>query len=237
MNLDFLKIPYFNFLIIGFFIFIIINLSFLDILFLTSNNKEVKKEAIETPLLTKLIPETSSPKTSILDLSCPASCTSQIYQATSSIKLAQSTPTISPSATPTPLPMLTAAPTAQPVFIVKEFFVPLGSGSSSASDWTDIGGVSAYVDSNQYGQIKNVVFEASVHIPTGNETAYVRLYNATDKHPVWYSDVSIEGGIGKLLTSKSISLDSGNKLYQVQMKTSLSYPAILDQARIHITTN
>lgn len=119
---------------------------------------------------------------------------------------------------------------------VKEFFISFGSGSNGTDDWADLSGIQAYIDSSQYSQIKSVVFEASVRIPTGNEIAYVRLFNVTDKHPVWFSDVSLEGGTPKLLFSKPITLDTGNKLYQVQMKTSLKYTAILDQARLHITT-
>jgi len=117
----------------------------------------------------------------------------------------------------------------------KEFFISFGSGSSSSSSWEDVQGLQAYVDKASYPSIKSVVFEASMIIPTGNETAYVRLYNVTDKHPVWNSELSLDGGTGKLLTSPKITLDSGKKLYQVQMKTSLKYPATLNQARLHIT--
>ena len=235
MNFSFIKVSSFNFFLIGITVLIIINLSVLDIFLLKNNDSITKKETIETPLLTKLIPENSQTLKPSSPLSCPESCTSQIYQATSSIKLAQLASTIVPTSTPIPTP--TILPTVPPSSVVKEFFIPLGSGSSTASDWTDVGGVSANIDNSQYGQIKNVTFEASVYIPTGNETAYIRLYNVTDKHPVWYSDLFLEGGIAKLLVSKPISLDSGNKLYQVQMKTSLQYQAVLSQARIHITTN
>ncbi len=118
----------------------------------------------------------------------------------------------------------------------KEFFIPLGSGAGASKDWSDVSGAQAYVDSSMYGEIKTVVFEPSVFIPTGNQTVWIRLYNATDKHPVWYSEVSMDGGLQKLLFSQNINLDQGNKLYQVQMKTSLGYISNLEQARIHITT-
>ena len=130
-----------------------------------------------------------------------------------------------------------AKTTVDAVSQTKEFFVPFGSGSNATSDWEDVPGLKAYIDSTKYSSIKTVVLEASVRIPTGNEKAYVRLFNETDKHPVWFSDVSLEGGTAQLLVSSPITLDSGNKLYKVQMKTSLKFNAILDQARIHITTN
>lgn len=118
-----------------------------------------------------------------------------------------------------------------------EYYVALGSGSNSTSDWADVGGASAYVDSSKYGHIQKVTFEASVIIPTGNQTAYARLFNKTDQHPVWFSDVSLQGGQAQLLISSPITLDSGQKLYQVQMKTQLQFPANLTQSRIHILTS
>ncbi len=105
-----------------------------------------------------------------------------------------------------------------------------------SDDWQDVTGLTAIVDITNYSQIKKVTFEASVHIPAANERAFVRLFNATDKHPVWFSEVSLEGGDTKLMVSPPITLDSGAKTYQVQMKTSLKYQAILDQSRIHIVT-
>lgn len=118
----------------------------------------------------------------------------------------------------------------------KEFFIPLGSGTNSTDDWTDVPGVAAAINPANYNGVRKVTFEASLRIPTGNERAYVRLYNVTQKHPVWYSDLSLEGGDAKLLVSPAISLDSGSNTYQVQMKTTLKFPALLDQARIRIMT-
>ncbi len=145
-----------------------------------------------------------------------------IYEATASLKLSNQTET-------------QKTPVASGGTAVKEYFITFGSGSSAADDWADVTGLSAYVDSTQYGRIKSVTFEASVFIPTGNERAYVRLFNATDKHPVWFSEVSLEGGQSQLLISQPITLDPGNKLYQVQMKTSLKYQANLAQSRLRIS--
>lgn len=173
------------------------------------------------------ITEVSSSKTQstpkpIDENSCPVSCISQIKEATASIKLVQ----------PTPLPQ----PQTVSQSISGEFFIPLGSGTNSTDDWVDLPNAQEYIDSTKYGRIKTVTFEVTVRIPTGNQTGYVRLYNATDKHPVWFSEVSWEGGGTKSLISKPITLDSGSKLYQVQMKTSLKFQAILDKAWVHITS-
>lgn len=159
------------------------------------------------------------------NLICPQNCINQIYEATTSSKIVQQ---------PTPTSEVTRTP--ESTTAVKEFFIPFGSGSSLAGDWEDIRGIQATIDTDNYPELKSVTFEASVRIPTGNEIAYIRLYNVTDKHPVWASEVSLEGGTPKLLISKPITLDPGSKLYQVQMKTSLKFQAIFDQARLHIVT-
>lgn len=153
--------------------------------------------------------------------SCSTACLSEIRLATASSKTVTSSQGIYQ-------PLQTQS--------VKEFFVPFGSGSNNTDEWTDVLGLSSYIDSTSYTSLKQAVFEAAVHIPTGNEIVYVRLFNTTDKHPVWFSEVSHEGGGAKLLVSKPITLDLGNKQYQVQMKTSLKFTALLDQARVHITT-
>lgn len=135
-------------------------------------------------------------------------------------------------------PTATVAPNSLSVTSqVTEFFVPLGSGQSSADIWTNVPGLIANVNSKAYGNIDKVVFEASLNTPTGNQQAWVRLYNNTAKHPVWNSEMSITGGSPQFLVSNPITLDPGVNQYQVQMMTQLKYPTILDVARIHIYTN
>lgn len=174
--------------------------------------KTVPAATVDNPVLPSGIPEALT--------SCPQSCLSRIYEATASLKLSA------------PVSQKETTVTSQ----IKEIMITLGSGSSKAGDWEDINGVSAYIDSSKYGKIKSVIFEASVLIPNGNQGVYVRLFNTTDKHPVWFSEVYHEGGITKLLISPPLTLDSGNKLYQVQMKTTLKDLANLNQSRIRITT-
>ncbi len=159
---------------------------------------------------------------------CTSNCVSKIYetihQATASLSLSR------PQSK-----TINLEPTSSDGATIKEVYVAFGSGTNSTDDWTNVSGLALYVDNTQYGKIKNVTFEASLFIPTGNEKAYARLYNVTDKHPVWYSEISLEGGASQLLISQPITLDDGNKLYQVQMKTSLKYQANITQARLHIT--
>lgn len=194
------------------------NMIFLDFYILGNNIVRVaEKEKISLASPSQIATQPDKGST------CPAKCLLAISNATASANI-------------TPSPIVNNESSLRTASSVKEYFIPLGSGTSSSDDWADVSGAQSYIDSLQYGAIKKVTFEASVHIPTGNQTAYIRLYNETDKHPVWYSDLSLSGGTPQLLISNSITLDIGNKLYQVQIKTQLKYPAVLDQARIHITT-
>jgi hypothetical protein len=126
---------------------------------------------------------------------------------------------------------------SQTVSGAEEYYITLGTGTVTSNTWVDVGGASAYIDSSKYENIQTVTFEASVVIPTGNQTAYVQLYNATAQHPVWFSQVSLQGGQPQLLISQPITLDPGSNLYQVQMMTQLQYPAVLTQSRVHIITS
>lgn len=196
---------------------VLINLLFLDAVILNGQKTEIIERTVSVPVASN---------------ACPTSCLSEISKAAKDAALS-----IKPLITSAPTPTTKSSVSSQTSSSVKEFFVPFGTGSNSSDDWTEVAGLRASLDPANYGSIKTVVLEATVRIPTGNETAYVRLYNATDKHPVWFSDVSLDGGTAQLLISKPITLDSGNKTYSVQMKTSLKYPAFLDQSRLHIITN
>lgn len=152
------------------------------------------------------------------------------------------TPT--PIPTQEPSPSLDIPPTSIPIVqnpivqtnsSIKELFVPLGSGQTDHTDWTDISGALGYIDSSAYTNIKKTVLEATVSIPNGNETAWIRLFNKTDGHPVWNSETSWGGGNVQFIISHPISLDTGNKLYQVQVKNQLPSSAVVTNARMHIT--
>lgn len=155
-------------------------------------------------------------------------------------KITEITQSITPTLTPVPTLIKTQVQNTQTQValpVIKEYFVPLGIGQSTASDWTDVPGAQSYVDNTSYPSIKQVIFEAAVHTPTGNQTAWIRLFNKTDGHPVWFSEMSWSGGDQQFLSSQPISLDTGSKLYIVQMKTQLQSASILDNAKIYIKIN
>jgi len=195
-----------------------VNLAYLDILIIHLLNKTNEAPNVAVQSVTSLQK----------DLSCPQSCLSAMQNLST---------TSAQSITTTNAPQTAVSPPRVQASAVREFFVPFGSGSGAATDWTDITGLAATIDTTNYTRMKSVVFETTVRIPTGNQTASVRLFNVTDKHPVWFSDISVEGGVTQLAVSPAVTLDLGNKTYQVQLKTSLGSETFIDQARLHIVTN
>jgi|SRR3989344_2531087 len=214
---------------------IVSNLIILDIKIF--KEKPVEEKVVVSQNKEDIVAKTKEEKAgvNVVDNLCPNSCLDKISEATESIKTIQAQVNEINKQKQTVSNQNQSQQTVTSSQ-VKEYFIAFGSGSNNTEDWADVSGLQVYVDSTQYGKIKSVTFEASMRIPTGNEVAYARLFNVTDKHPVWFSEVSLEGGTPQLLISQPVAFDSGRKLYQVQMKTSLKYTAILDQARLHITT-
>jgi len=198
-------------------IFLFLNVFAIDAWILNVGNvQDLKKlEVNKQPTSTK--PITTSVQ------ACPQSCITYIEEAT--------------AASPIPEVEAPAGGTQQASSQIREFFVPIGSGTNSSEDWEDVPGLQVIVDTAQYGKIKNAYFEAAVYVPSGNQIVHVRLYNATDKHPVWYSELAFpNANTSQQLTSDNITLDQGNKAYKVQMKTQLKIPASLNSSRIRILT-
>ena len=141
-----------------------------------------------------------------------------------------------PVAVATSCPVVTFIPTpTMPLTKVsREYYIPLGSGSTKSSDWEDLNGVEAVIDMNNYPNPKSIIFETSMYIPTGNGEVKAKLYNVTDQHDAWSSEVTSSGSTSQRNEANNISLAPGRKLYRVMMKSSMSYPAILDSARLKI---
>ena len=179
------------------------------------------KEVIVTPTEALTTPgEETSPDLDQSATTCPTSCLKAIEEATSGLEAANST---------------TQPSTNQPA--VKEIYIPLGSGSTMSQDWVEMAGVEAVVDSANYPNVKEIIFEAVLKIPSANGKVYAKLYDVNNKHDVWFSEVNSEGPIAYRAESAPISLSSGRNLYRVKMKTSMGYEAVLDSARIKIVLN
>ncbi len=117
---------------------------------------------------------------------------------------------------------------------VKEYYIPLGSGTTSGQDWTDLPGVEAYVAPTNYGKIKEMYFEAGIRIPSGNGRVYARLKNVTDNNGLFESEVYRDGNTTGMLSSGKLPIPTTTKLYRVQMKSTLGVEVNVDSARIKI---
>ena len=197
------------FLTVLFFLFLI-NLAVLDFV-IFSRSKEV---ALIQPVATTE-PEkaaVTSTMTPDKDEACPASCLQAISEASDAVGASG---IVSQTG-------------------VKEFYIPLGSGSTKSRDWVELAGVEAVIDSANFPNVKSVIFEASLRIPTANGRVYAKLYDVTAKHDVWYSEVWVEGSTSYRAESANINLSSGRHLYRLMMKSTMGYEALLDSARIKI---
>jgi len=208
-------------------IIVLVNLVFLDIKVFEQEEKESVEVFIPQPsnissqaVLPSITQEASSqlPIVEKETSFCPASCLEKIEEATRSINL------------PTPKTVVQRIPETS----VKEFYVPLGSGSSSATTWEEIKNAEAYFDPQSYGKIKSITFEALMRIPTANGRVYARLYNVDDKIGLTETEVWVEGSTGVRVESSSFSLPQGKKLYRVQLKSTMGYEAVLDLGRLKI---
>jgi hypothetical protein len=117
---------------------------------------------------------------------------------------------------------------------VREFYIPLGTGSTNSQEWVDLPGVEANVAPSNYGSIKEMYFEASLRIPNGTGRAYARLKNVTDNTSLIESEVFREGSSTGLISSGKIPIPQATKLYRVQVKSTLGTEMKLDNARIKI---
>lgn len=154
-----------------------------------------------------------------IDSCYPFSCPDLIKQATESL-----------------VPKTVIDKPAQSTSRAGEFYITFGSGQLKADEWEDVPGLAVYIDNTKYGNIKKVTFEVSMKILNAHGTSFARVFNATDNHPVWASEISTESDKSQLIVSSLITLDSGNKLYKVQLKNTVKEVTIIDQARIRIIT-
>lgn len=203
------------------------NLGFLDWQIVKEKKRISEDNAttvLPTPTTTFKIQESSpsgeavEPPTSGEE-NCPQACLLAIDKATQTKSPLSSTGVPSPSGSS-----------------MKIFYLPLGSGSTKSQDWADVPGLSSYIDPANYGKVKSVIFEASLRIPTANGKVFARLYNKNDGRQVWFSEISFEGSTSTLIQSQLIAFEPGNKLYQVQAKTTMGFDSFVDFARVKFIT-
>lgn len=205
--------------LMGIIIFLVaVNMLMLDVIVFSRGITRVPQEALPDNQI--LLPTRSLRPTNASREECSPACKTYIDEKTANLS--------SPSKT-------SVVESAPVVASPKEFYIPLGTGSTKSPDWQDVLSAEAYIDTAGYPSIKEVTFEVFMHIPTANGRMYAKLFNVTDKHDVWFSEVFMEGNTVTRKEAK-ITLEPGKKQYRVMLKSTLRYDALLDNARIKIVT-
>jgi len=199
---------------------IVINLFILDLKFFSASSHLTLSENVKNTVPSK---DNARGET----YSCPIDCLSAIKEATQNIALRTGIAGTN-QYNEINLKITSGNP--------KEYYIPLGSGVTSKSDWDDITATETIINPDNYGAIKEAYFVASLRNPTQNGQTEARLYNVTDNYPLWGSHVVMNGPLSQTINSDKIALPSGNKLYRVQLKSTMSYPVYLDNAKIRIIT-
>lgn len=187
--------------------FAVANLLLLDIILLrTSSDTSVKSKEEDTP---------SQVNVNATNDECGESCQSYINEQISELQTNTIPQDVQQNA-------------------VEEVYIPLGSATTQLTSWQSVPGLEAQVDTTKYPNIASATFEATVTNPNATQQVSLQLYDATNNHPVWFSQVSYQGGSSQTLISNPITLSSGNVTYQVQAQTQLGAPTQIINARIHL---
>ncbi len=204
-------------LIASFLLLLTVNIVMLDLVVFFGRTGEPSEVAVTSVRVT----EAPTPS----DDACSPSCEAKIDELNQRIDAL--------SATASPQSSALISPISQ---AAKEYYISLGSGTTKSNAWQDISGAEVAIDTANYPAIKSVTFEVFLAIPTANGKVYAKLYNVTDKHDVWFSEVSSEG---PTLTKKeaSVTLESGAKTYRVMGLSTLKYDANIENARLRIVTH
>lgn len=202
---------YTHFVIIFLLVTIAANLFILDIA-VFSPNSPIRTSQVATVATTPIPIQAGA--------TCPDSCVSLIDEATTNVTPVKAGVELNTESFQQSSP--------------REYYIPLGSGTTNKSEWENLTATETVIDPSLYGNIKEAYFIASLGNPTQNGQVEAQLINVTDKHPVWGSHVILNGPASQTITSSKITLDHGSKLYRVQMKSTLSYTASVDNAKIRI---
>lgn len=111
----------------------------------------------------------------------------------------------------------------------------LGQAEINSQTWIAVPGTKVTIDTNMTGTSQALV-TYTVSIPTANGTVEAKLVNLTDQHDVWNSQVTGETDRVSIL-EKTITLSPGSNQYQLYMRTSMPYQAILHSARIRFLSS
>jgi hypothetical protein len=116
--------------------------------------------------------------------------------------------------------------------LIREYFVPLGSGQTSNTEWADVPSAQATINSDRYGEIVSIYFEASLSAINGMVEA--RILDKTTSDVIDESNISHDTSEYVWKISKPFTVGPGGKTYIVQMKSSTGETVEMSQARLKV---
>ncbi|GEM_PF-3544177 len=143
------------------------------------------------------------------------------------------------AASPSALPQqAVSAPTPTPASSTStsDTFIPMGSGTTKQTIWTDVPSAQVSFSKSDYAGLNHITWQVNLSInPPFNGIAGARLINKTDGYVVEGSTLSTAGQKeGVLQVSGDLDLPSGKKTYQIQMYSSAGYDATANNAYIRL---
>jgi hypothetical protein len=118
--------------------------------------------------------------------------------------------------------------------VVKEVFIPLGSGSTNSTEWTTTS-AQGYVDTSVYPSLQTAYLQATLRSNSGSIRA--RLLQNTDGVVVVGSEITSNVPESKFIGSSQFGLSSGNKLYVVQLRSETGQDVFVENARLRLVLN
>lgn len=120
----------------------------------------------------------------------------------------------------------------------KEYFLPLGTGTTRQTTWADIASAVVTFNKADYPGLGKINWQATLTVnPPLNGIVAARLYNVTDGYVIEGSTMATgQGGLreGVLQSSDNLNLPDGQKTYRVQMYSSVGYDATITGAYVHL---
>lgn len=119
-------------------------------------------------------------------------------------------------------------------YIPKTFYVPIGQATAKSSDntWKNTP-VEVDFNSEDYGDLEKLTFEATLRIPTGNGQVKARLYD-TQAGVVAGSEIVGETIEGVYVKSSPLVISEGERTLRLQILTTLDFDGVVENARIKV---
>jgi hypothetical protein len=212
-------------LLILFFAILTSNIILVDVWIFTQSRTREKSKMSQCDFSRLLTPERE-----IDEKICPQSCVNLVKEATSSAQ-ATSGAISAPKVYVTTI--VQPAPIENPL---KEYIINFGASVWTASDWQSVPDLIKTVNLSNYNNVENIYFEVVAHLSNENTKGFVRLYNNSDKKIVSGSEVNFNSMKCQPATSVPINLESYNKEYQIQVKSTEGATFYIDSARLRIVS-